>query len=192
MRSSGLLWEGIRPKHDIILGRMSTGSGGLIENSELLAAGCKLEAVAPSDPVIPVADGLVGLIRLDRWRSIAREGLPSCGVANGSAQACRARTDPPRPSVGPRRLPPFGAARLNSRRDTSPGMGADLTFQVVVPAHGLLFRTGVDDRFVVDAIFPRWISLRSSHDFTLRMRRTGARFALPLIQAQLPKAHAKI
>jgi hypothetical protein len=59
---------------------MSTGSGGLIENSELLAAGCKLEAVAPSDPVIPVADGLVGLIRLDRWRSIAKEGLPSCGV----------------------------------------------------------------------------------------------------------------
>jgi hypothetical protein len=57
------------------------------------------------------------LIRLDRWRSVAREGLPSCGLANGSAQACRARTDPPRPSVGPRRLPPFGAARLHSRRD---------------------------------------------------------------------------
>ena len=96
------------------------------------------------------------LIRLDRWRSVAREGLPSCGLANGSAQACRARTDPPRPSVGPRRLP------LSERRDCirgetlRPEWEADLTFQVVVPAHGLLFRTDVDDRFVVDAIFPRF------------------------------------
>ena len=30
----------------------------------------------------------------------------------------------------------------------------DLGFQVVIPAQGLLFRSGVDDTFVVDAVFP--------------------------------------
>jgi hypothetical protein len=39
----------------------------------------------------------------------------------------------------------------------------------------MLFRAGIDDRFVVDAVFPRRISLASSHDFVPRMRRTEVR-----------------
>src|SRR4051794_26360901 len=52
---------------------------------------------------------------------------------------------------------------------------ADLAFQIVVPAHCMLFRAGIDDRFVVDAIFPGRISLDFSHDSVARMRRTEVR-----------------
>lgn len=37
----------------------------------------------------------------------------------------------------------------------------DFAFQIVIPAHCLLFRTGIDDRFVLDAVFPPRISLGS-------------------------------
>ena len=30
----------------------------------------------------------------------------------------------------------------------------DFVFQVVIPAQGLLFRSGIDDSFVVDSVFP--------------------------------------
>jgi hypothetical protein len=51
----------------------------------------------------------------------------------------------------------------------------DFAFQIVIPAHGLLFRTGIDDRFVMDAVFPHKISLGSFHDFAPRIRRTEVR-----------------
>ena len=37
----------------------------------------------------------------------------------------------------------------------------DLAFQIVITSHGLLFRTGMYDRFVVDAVFSNRVSLAS-------------------------------
>src|SRR5581483_9253787 len=48
----------------------------------------------------------------------------------------------------------------------------DLALQIVIPAHCLLFRTGINDCFVVDAVFPSRVSFGSSHDFAPRIRRT--------------------
>src|SRR5262249_50706067 len=56
-----------------------------------------------------------------------------------------------------------------------PERETDSAFQIVIPAHCLFIRTGIDDSFVVDAIFPDRISLGSSHDFAPRMRRTAVR-----------------
>src|SRR3954467_1719555 len=53
-----------------------------------------------------------------------------------------------------------------------PERETDFAFQIVIPAHCVLFWTSIDDRFVVDAVFPQRISLGSSHDFAPRMRRT--------------------
>ena len=52
---------------------------------------------------------------------------------------------------------------------------ADFVFQVVIPAQRLLIRTGIDDSFVVDAVFPHRVSLGSFHDFAPRIRRTEVR-----------------
>src|SRR3954451_13174870 len=46
-----------------------------------------------------------------------------------------------------------------------PERETDFAFQIVIPAHRLLLRTSIDDHFVVDAVFPHWVSLGSSHDF---------------------------
>ena len=35
-----------------------------------------------------------------------------------------------------------------------PERKGDLAFQIVIPAHCLLFRSGIDNRFVVDAVLP--------------------------------------
>jgi hypothetical protein len=51
--------------------------GGLIENGELSAALRKLEAVAPSDPITPVADGLA----VDSSGSMALSAREDCHLA---------------------------------------------------------------------------------------------------------------
>src|SRR3954454_11226915 len=56
-----------------------------------------------------------------------------------------------------------------------PEWETDFAFQIVIPAHRLLFWTSIDDRFVVNAVFPQRISLGFSHDFAPRMRRTEVR-----------------
>src|SRR3954465_6390422 len=53
-----------------------------------------------------------------------------------------------------------------------PERETDFVFQIVIPAHCLLFWTSIDDRFVVNAVFPQTISLGFSHDFAPRMPRT--------------------
>ena len=53
---------------------------------------------------------------------------------------------------------------------------SDFVFEIVIPAHGLLFRPiGVHDGLVVDAVFPDRVFLRFFHDFAARMRRTEVR-----------------
>lgn len=52
---------------------------------------------------------------------------------------------------------------------------ADLAFQVVLPAQGLLFRSGIVDRFVVDAVFPNRVFSGFLHPFGTRTRRTEVR-----------------
>src|SRR5436305_15287600 len=72
-------------------------------------------------------------------------------------------------------------SRFPERRDgvrgytPRPEWERDFAFQIVIPANCLLFRTGIDDCFVVDAVFSHRISLGSSHDFTPRMLRTEVR-----------------
>src|SRR5664279_2265125 len=62
------------------------------------------------------------------------------------------------------------------RGDTPrPERETDLAFQVVIPAHCLFIRTGIDDRFVVDAVFPLRVPLGSFHDVAPRIRRTEVR-----------------
>src|SRR5215471_20267019 len=51
----------------------------------------------------------------------------------------------------------------------------DLAFQIVVPAQCLLFRAGIDDGFVVDAVFPDRVSLGPLHSFAPKIRRTDVR-----------------
>ena len=51
----------------------------------------------------------------------------------------------------------------------------DLAFQIVIPAHCLLIRTGIDDSLVVNAVLPHRVSLGSFHDFAPRIRRTEVR-----------------
>ena len=48
-------------------------------------------------------------------------------------------------------------------------------FQIVIPAHCLLIRTGIDDSLVVNAVLPHRVSLGSFHDFAPRIRRTEVR-----------------
>src|SRR4051794_39278536 len=73
----------------------------------------------------------------------------------------------------------LGGFTFPERRDRvrgytpGPERETDLAFQVVIPAHCLLFRTSIDDRFVLDAVFPHRIS--PFHDFAVRMRRTEVR-----------------
>src|ERR1035438_1968757 len=50
---------------------------------------------------------------------------------------------------------PFPERRDGVRGDTlHPERETDLAFQVVMPAHSLVIRTGIDDRFVVDEVLP--------------------------------------
>src|SRR6185369_11644816 len=51
----------------------------------------------------------------------------------------------------------------------------DLAFQIVIPAHYLLIRTGIDDSLVVNAVLPLRVSLGPFHDFAPRIRRTEVR-----------------
>src|SRR5438477_10034865 len=51
----------------------------------------------------------------------------------------------------------------------------DFAFQVVIPAQGLLFRSGIDDSFVVDSVFPDRVFSGFLHRFGPRMRRTEVR-----------------
>jgi hypothetical protein len=47
-------------------------------------------------------------------------------------------------------------------------------FELVIPAQGLLFWSGIDDGFVVDSVLPDGISL-GVHDFAPWIRRTEVR-----------------
>src|SRR5262249_49992007 len=117
------------------------------------------------NPVMPVADGL----QL-RERNGHLPPLPTdlykhvmlAGIFSGHAQD-------------------LGGFSFPERRDgvcgdtPRPERETDFAFQIVIPAHCLFIRTGIDDSFVVDAVFPHRISLGPSHDFAPRMRRTDVR-----------------
>ena len=95
--------------------------------------------------------------------------------ANGFAQSCHAPTHPQRPCVRLRRFHLSGAARQHCGDTSCPERETDLAFQMVVPAHCLLFRTGINDRFALDAVSPDRISLGPIHNFASRIRRTEVR-----------------
>src|SRR5437764_1231060 len=51
----------------------------------------------------------------------------------------------------------------------------DFAFQVVIPAQGLLFRSGIDDSFVVNSVFADRVFSGFLHRFGPRTRRTEVR-----------------
>src|SRR6516162_9562241 len=133
------------------------------------------EKVALRHPVMPVADGFVGgFVRVYsvelRKRDSHLPPLPAdldkhvvlAGILFGHTQD-------------------FGGFTLAERRDSLRGDApcleweADLALQIVVPAHGLLFRTSIDDCLVVDPVFSNRVSLGSFHDCAPRIRRTEVR-----------------
>src|SRR6516165_11314256 len=122
------------------------------------------DKVALRHPVLPVADGFVGgFVRV--YSVELRKGnghlppLPTdlhkhvvlAGILFGHTQ-----------DLGGFTL----AERRYGLRGDAPCLEweADLAFQTVVPAHGPLFRTSIDDCLVVDPIFSNRVSLGSFHD----------------------------
>ena len=51
----------------------------------------------------------------------------------------------------------------------------DFVLQVVIPAQGLLFRSSIDDSFVVDSVFPDRVFSGFLYRFAPRTRRTDVR-----------------
>ena len=132
------------------------------QDREFSVAVRKSEAIALGQPSNASRRWLPLLIRLDRWHPVVREERPFSVPANGSAQTCRARRHLRRHAKD------LDSFTLPEWRDTvrgdalRPERKTDLAFQIVVPAHCLLFRAGIDDGFVVDAVFADRVSLRAS------------------------------
>src|ERR1700723_4704388 len=121
------------------------------------------EDVAARDPVMPVADGFFGeLVGFDGSQLREWYGHLPALPSNLDEHVVLAVIFRPHANhfdglTFPERRDDICSDTLRPERET------DFALEIVIPAHRLLFRCGIDDGFVLDAVFAKRVSARFLH-----------------------------